>query len=192
MSAQEVVAVAVAVLVPIATTTAGVVNLLLQDRRMRRSRAGRRQTAFEDAAWQVALAAEVGRGCCSPQRRQCSRTPPAWRNVWLDDASELVSRTERALIDEVPHVPVSRLLFHRVRWRSAKIIRIGFCGTWGAIGYGSMGLLSGVLGGAVRDALVGETLSAVLIGGVRAAPAFWEVSAAATGPSRGPLRGRNT
>jgi hypothetical protein len=58
MSAQEVVAVTVAVLVPVVTAVAGVVSLLVQDWRVRRSSAGRRRLAFEDATRQVSRMVE--------------------------------------------------------------------------------------------------------------------------------------
>ncbi|MDJ0347137.1 hypothetical protein QMK19_38785 [Streptomyces sp. H10-C2] len=146
MSAQDVVALLVAVLVPMVTAAAGVVSLLLQDRRIRRSRAGRRQLAFEDATRQVAFAAEwwTARQLL-PSTPETLHEATAVAQGWLDEASELVNAAERARTDDEPHVSVSRLLLlYRFRHRSAKVIRVCFYGTVVAMAYGSMGLLSEV------------------------------------------------
>ncbi|MBO0511465.1 hypothetical protein J0695_06530 [Streptomyces beijiangensis] len=71
-------------------------SLMLQDRRMRRSRAGRRQLAFEDATRQVAFAAEWWKArqliASTPEKLQ-DATDVAQR--WLDEASERVTTAER-------------------------------------------------------------------------------------------------
>ncbi len=58
MNGQDFVAVAVAVLVPLATAFAGVLTLIVQDWRQRKSRADRRRLALEDATRQVAFVTE--------------------------------------------------------------------------------------------------------------------------------------
>lgn len=179
MGAQDVVAVSVAVLVPLVTAAAGVVSLMVQDRRMRRSRAGRRQLAFEDATRQVAFAAEWWKA-----RQLIASTPETLQDAtavaqrWLDQASELVNTAERARTDAEPQVSVSRLLLlYRFRHRSAKVIRIGFYGTLGTMAYGSLGLLGQAQDGGTRGDLVWGALWTVLIGVLALLLRFWAVSA---------------
>ncbi|WP_329546168.1 hypothetical protein OG548_19015 [Streptomyces sp. NBC_01356] len=176
MSAQDVVTVSVAVLVPVVTAAAGVVSLRAQDRRVRRSRAGRRRLAFEDATRQVAFAAEWWKAkqlvAATPEALQ---GPTAVANDWLDEASARVTAAEQADIDEETRVSVSRLLllyrFHR--W-SAKAIRIGF--------YAALAFMATVITVVLNDAESREavgfniwalTSSAMLALFLR----FWAVSA---------------
>lgn len=95
MNGQDVVAVFVAVLVPLVTALAGVLSLLVQDWRLRRSRADRRRLAFEDATRQVAFTVEWWTA-----RQLLPTTPEALQDVtavaqgWLDEASARVSAAE--------------------------------------------------------------------------------------------------
>ncbi|MEU0051406.1 hypothetical protein [Streptomyces sp. NPDC006309] len=128
MREQDVVSVSVAVLAPIVTAVAGVVSIVLQDRHQRRSRAGRRRLAFEDANRQVAFAVEWWKARqLLPSTPETLQGATALAHGWLDEASERVNTAERASTDEEPHVSVSRLLLlYRFPRRSAKAIRIGF------------------------------------------------------------------
>ncbi|MGW1761370.1 hypothetical protein [Streptomyces mirabilis] len=146
MSTQDMVTVSVAVLVPVVTAAAGVVSLRAQDRRVRRSRAGRRRLAFEDATRQVAFATEWWKAkqltAGTPEALQ---NPTAVANGWLDEASARVSAAEQAATDEESHVSVSRLLlFYRFHRRSAKAIRIGF--------YAALGFMTSVITVVMNDA----------------------------------------
>lgn len=58
MRTEQVVTIVVALLVPMVTGVVGSLGILFQDWRARRSRAGRRKLALEDATRQVAFATE--------------------------------------------------------------------------------------------------------------------------------------
>ena len=176
MSTQDVVTVAVAVLVPVVTAAAGVVSLLVQDRRLRRSRDGRRRLVFEDATRQVAFAAEWWRAkqltAATPEALQ---EPTAVANGWLDEASARVAAAEQPDLGEDPHVSVSRLLLlYRFRRRSAKAIRIGFYAVLGLMGFT---VLSIVFDKATRENTASWVAILVLSGLVALLLRFWAVSA---------------
>ncbi|WP_405999452.1 hypothetical protein [Streptomyces sp. NBC_00829] len=140
------VTVSVAVLVPVVTAAAGMVGLRAQDRQVRRSRAGRRRLAFEDATRQVAFATEWWKAkqltASTPEALQ---DPTEVANSWLDEASARVSAAEQADTDEEPSVSVSRLLLlYRFHRRSAKAIRIGF--------YAALGFMGSVITVVLNDA----------------------------------------
>jgi hypothetical protein len=67
MRTEQVVTIILALLVPVVTGVVGALAILFQDWRVRRSRAGRRKLALEDATRQVAFAAEWWKA------RQCRR-----------------------------------------------------------------------------------------------------------------------
>jgi hypothetical protein len=180
MSAQDVAAVAVAVLVPVVTAVAGVVSLLVQDWRVRRSREGRRRLAFEDATRQVTFAAEWWKATqLLPATPEMLQDTAAVAQGWLDEASARVTAAERARVDEEPHVSVSRLLLlYRMRHGSAKAIRIGF--------YASTGVMAIVTTGVLGDAqdgnpIVWDVLYLVLAGVLALLLRFWAVSADSAG-----------
>jgi hypothetical protein len=185
MSAQDVVTIAVAVLVPVVTATAGVVSMLIQDRRVRRSRDGRRRLVFEDATRQVAFAAEWWRAkqltAATPEALQ---EPTAVANGWLDEASARVAAAEQPSFGEDPHVSVSRLLLlYRFRRRSAKAIRIGFHAVLGLMAFI---VLSIVFDKTTREDTASWVSMLVLSGVVALFLRFWAVSAdSATGGRRG-------
>lgn len=136
MSTQDVVTITAAVLVPVVTAVAGVVSLLVQDRRVRRSRDGRRRLVFEDATRQVAFAAEWWKAKqLTADTPEALREPTAVANGWLDEASARVAAAEQPRTGEDPYVSASRLLLlYRFRSRSAKAIRTAF--------YAALGILA--------------------------------------------------
>lgn len=181
MSAQDVVSVSVAVLVPVVTAATGVISLVLQDRRLRRSRVGRRRLAFEDASRQVSFAAEWWAA-----QQLLSAEPETLRHgqetaqAWLDQASELVNGAERARTDEEPQVSLSRLLLlYRLHSRVAKAVRLGFYAALGAMACWSLVLITEVSSHGSGDAVTGETVTIVLIATALLLLRFWAVSAEA-------------
>ena len=58
MNAEQVIRIALTVITPILTAGIGIVALVIGDWRERRTQAGRRKVAFEDASRQVAFAAD--------------------------------------------------------------------------------------------------------------------------------------
>ncbi|MDX3749566.1 hypothetical protein [Streptomyces sp. AK08-02] len=177
------VTVSVAVLVPVVTAAAGVVSLRAQDRRVRRSRAGRRRLAFEDATRQVAFATEWWKA-----KQLTAGTPEALENPtevangWLDEASAQVNAAEQADTNEEPSVSVSRLLLlYRFHRRSAKAIRIGF--------YAALGFMASVITVVLNDAEsredVGFTVWVLASSGMLALfLRFWAVSADSPAPDQ--------
>ncbi len=140
----------VAVLVPVVTAAVGMMSLLVQDWRARRSRAGRRRLAFEEAT-------VVAQG-------------------WLGEASARVTAAEQERSDEEP--PVSRgrlLLLYRFRRRPAKVIRIGFYTSLGAMAFWSLAIVSDVLSG--QEGIGWDVAYLVLFGALALFLRFWAVSA---------------
>lgn len=176
MGTQDAVTIAVAVLVPVVTAAAGVVSLLIQDRRVRRSRDGRRRLVFEDATRQVAFAAEWWRAkqltAATPEALQ---EPTSVANGWLDEASARVAAAEQPHFGEDPHVSVSRLLLlYRLRRRSAKAVRIAFYAVLSLMGFT---VLSIVFDKATRENAASWASILVLSGVVALLLRFWAVSA---------------
>jgi hypothetical protein len=66
MKSEQVPSIAVALLVPVVAAVVGAVAIAFQDWRVRRSLAGRRKLAFEDATRQVALCWRVVEGHREP------------------------------------------------------------------------------------------------------------------------------
>lgn len=169
---ENVVAVSVAILVPLATALAGVLSLLLQDWRLRRSRADRRRVAFEDATRQVAFAAEWWTA-----QQLLPSTPESLQDAttvaqgWLNEAS---ARVDAA--DEPPPVQRGRLLLlYGFQTRSAKTIRIGFFTVLGVMAFTSLSILSSAVD---KDRDLGWLVVYLILFGVLALfLRFWAVSA---------------
>ncbi|MCM2422628.1 hypothetical protein [Streptomyces sp. RKAG293] len=176
MSTQDVVTIAVAVLVPVVTAAAGVASMLIQDRRVRRSREGRRRIVFDDATRQVAFAAEWWKAkqltAATPEALQ---EPTAVVNGWLDEASARVTAAELPSMGEDPHVSFSRLLLlYRFRRRSATAIRTGF---YAVLGLMSFTVLSILFDRSTREDTATWASILVLCGVVALLLRFWAVSA---------------
>jgi len=58
VTAAQIVPIVITVLVPIVTAMAGILGVMLQDWRVRKSQAGRRKLALEDAGSQVSFAVD--------------------------------------------------------------------------------------------------------------------------------------
>jgi hypothetical protein len=126
MDADQVVRIALTVITPILTAGLGIVALVIGDWRERRTRAGRRKLAFEDASRQVAFAAEWW----NASKLVADHSPDAEERAatraqhWLDEASALVDEFHSPAVDEKPAITLRRLLLafpmHR---RAARVLR---------------------------------------------------------------------
>src|SRR4029079_79644 len=112
MDADQVVRIALTLVTPILTAALGIVALVIGDWRERRTRAGRRKVAFEDASRQVAFAEEWWNASKlvadhSPDAEQHAATRA---QAWLDEASALIAESKPPPIDEKPAITLRRLL----------------------------------------------------------------------------------
>ena len=125
VATAQVVTIVIAVLVPIVTAIAGILGVMLQDWRVRRSQAGRRRLALEDARQQVTFAAEWWNAqtlvADSPAavKEATSRTA-----TWLEQASAQGSGSEIPAAEEKRRITFRRLLlFYPLQGITANIIR---------------------------------------------------------------------
>ena len=126
MDVDQVVRIVLTVITPILTAGLGIVALVIGDWRQRRTQAGRRKLAFEDASRQVAFAADWWNAsklvtADSPDAEQRAATRA---QAWLDEASALVAESKPPPVDEKPAITLRRLLlaFPMTR-RSARVLR---------------------------------------------------------------------
>lgn len=125
MDTDQVIRIALTVLTPVLTAGIGIVALVVGDWRERRTQAGSRKLAFDDASRQVAFASEWWNASKlvaeSPEAQQRA-AEQAQR--WLAEASTLVTRSEPPPVEKKPSVTLRRLLLafpmHR---RPARILR---------------------------------------------------------------------
>jgi hypothetical protein len=155
---EQVVNLAVALLVPIVTAVLGVLGVVVGDWRQRRTQAGRRKLALEDAGRQVSFAAEWWNA-----RKLVADSPEAMREAttraaaWLEEASALVAGSTPPPVDEKPPVTLRRLLlFYPLHGRTANILR--------GIFYGCVGFLLAAAGNAIDVALDPQARSQYLWG----------------------------
>jgi hypothetical protein len=148
VTSAEVVTIAVAVLVPIVTAILGVLGIAFQDWRQRRSDAGRRRLAFEDAGRQVSFATEWWNA-----RKLLVDSPEAMKEAtsravgWLEEASALVVEAKKVSIKEKPPLTLRRLLlFYPLKGRAANILRGVF--------FVSLAVMVEGVGSTITDALL--------------------------------------
>jgi len=126
MDADQVVRIALTLVTPILTAVLGIVVLVIGDWRERRTRAGRRKVAFEDASRQVAFAEEWWNASKlvadhSPDAEQHAATRA---QAWLDEASALIAESKPPPIDEKPAITLRRLLLaFPMQRRAARVLR---------------------------------------------------------------------
>jgi hypothetical protein len=128
MDADQVVRIALTVVTPILTAGLGIVALVIGDWRERRTQAGRRKLAVEDASRQVAFAAEWWNAsklvAHSPDAEQRAATRA---QAWLDEASALVAESKPAPVDKNPAITLRRLLLaFPMQRRAARVLRGAF------------------------------------------------------------------
>jgi len=140
-------AVAIAVLVPVVTAAAGVASLLLQDWRVRRSRVGRHRLAYEEAARQVAFAADWWKAQqLIPATEQELRAANTVARGWLAVAAARVAELDLAQGAQEPREFGGRLLLlYEFGNRRAKLIRAGFHASLVVLMLVSLGVSNAVL-----------------------------------------------
>ena len=124
MDTEQLIRIALAVVTPILTAGIGIVALVVGDWRERRTQAGRRKLAFEDASRQVEFAADWFNASklIAPGAEQQAA---ARAQAWLDEASLLIAESKPPPPDdETRSITVRRLLLaYPMHRRAARILR---------------------------------------------------------------------
>jgi len=148
MDADQVIRIALTVITPILTAGIGIVALVVGDWRDRRTQAGRRKLALEDASRQVAFAADWWNAskliADSPDAEQVAATRA---QVWLEEASALVAESKPPPVDEKPAITLRRLfLVYPMQRRAARILRALFYCCLGVVAFQVSGAMASALG----------------------------------------------
>jgi hypothetical protein len=148
MDADQVIRIALTVITPILTAGIGIVALVVGDWRERRTQAGQRKLAFEDASRQVAFAADWWNAsklvADSPDAEQRAATRA---QAWLDEASALVAESKPPPVDEKHSVTLRRLLLaYPMQRRGARILRALFYCCLGVVTFQVSGAMASALG----------------------------------------------
>jgi hypothetical protein len=148
MDADQVIRIALTVITPILTAGIGIVALVIGDWRDRRTQAGRRKLALEDASRQVAFAADWWNAskliADSPDAEQVAATRA---QVWLEEASALVAESKPPPVDEKPAITLRRLfLVYPMQRRAARILRALFYCCLGLVAFQVSGAMASALG----------------------------------------------
>jgi hypothetical protein len=108
---DQLVTIVAAVLVPLVTAAAGVLGVMFQDWRRRRSQLGRRRLAFTDAGRQVGFAIDWWNAkkmvTDSPDAMLEARSRAA---AWLEEASARVAGSELPISRRTQPITLGRLL----------------------------------------------------------------------------------
>ena len=125
MDAEQITRIALTVFTPILTAGIGVGALVIGDWRERRSQAGRRKLAFEDASRQVAFATEWWNAskliAVSPEEQERAS---ARAQAWLEEATTLVADSEPPPAEDKQAITLRRLLLaFPMERRAARILR---------------------------------------------------------------------
>ncbi|HEX4864071.1 MAG TPA: hypothetical protein VFV02_08365 [Acidimicrobiales bacterium] len=167
MTTTEIVQIVVAASIPIVTAVLGVLGIMFQDWRARRTQAGRHKLALEEASRQVSFAAEWWNA-----RRLLADSPEAMQEAtsrtlaWLEEASALVMESRPPPSEVKPPITVRRLLllsdpFQR---RAAKIIRGVFYASLGLLVLSTGTVISATLKASERQYLWDSVVVLALIG----------------------------
>jgi hypothetical protein len=148
MDSEQVIRIALTVVTPILTAGIGIVALVIGDWRERRTQAGRRKLALEDASRQVAFAADWWNAskliADSPDAEQRAVTRA---QAWLDEASALVAESKPPSVDEKSAITLRRLLLaYPMQCRSARILRALFYCCLGVVAFQVSGATASALG----------------------------------------------
>ena len=177
MTTAQIVPIVITVLIPIVTAMAGILGVMLQDWRVRKSQAGRRKLALEDASSQVSFAVDWWNAKkLIAESSEVVQEATKCGEDWLEEASARVIASELPTARQRSPITLRRLLlFYPLQGRAANIIRGCF--------YVSLGFLILFVGFTVSDVLesheyltedfIGLIVSAVLTLAFR----FWAVSA---------------
>jgi hypothetical protein len=128
MDADQIVRIALTLIAPILTAGLGIAALAIGDWRERRTQAGRRKLAFEEASRQVAFAADWLNAsklvADSPDAEQCAATRA---QAWLDEAIALVAEAKPPPVDDKTPITLRRLLLvSPMQRRTARVLRGAF------------------------------------------------------------------
>jgi hypothetical protein len=127
MNGDQVLQIVIVVVAPVVTAVVGLAALTVGDWRQRRTEAGRRKLAFEDATRQVAFATEwvnaVGLTADNPEAKKLAGAQAA---RWLEEASGLVGAAKPLPTDR-PVITLRRLLLaYPLHSRAARFFRTMF------------------------------------------------------------------
>jgi hypothetical protein len=123
---EQMIRITLTVVTPILTAGIGIVALVIGDWRERRTRAGRRKIAFEDATRQVEFASDwYNASKLIDDSPDAEQQAAAQAQVWLGEASDLVAESKpRPPSEEKRSVTVRRLLLaYPMHHRSARVLR---------------------------------------------------------------------
>ncbi|MBJ8348337.1 hypothetical protein [Antrihabitans sp. YC2-6] len=155
MGSKEFLSIGLAVLSPVLAAVLGALGLVIKDWRTRRSDAGRRKLAFDDAGRQVTFATEWWTA-----RKQVDESADTQREAqaraiqWLEEASARVAATHPPTDDPEPTVTTRRLLLaYPLESGTARACRAGLyiCLSFVFL------YLAGAVDSAVRPDTVGAT-----------------------------------
>ena len=125
MDTDQVIRIALTVLTPVLTAGIGIIALVIGDWRERRTHAGSRKLAFDDASRQIAFASEWWNAsklvADSPEAQQRAAQQA---QSWLDEASSLVARSEPPPVEQKQAITLRRLLLaYPMHRRAARTLR---------------------------------------------------------------------
>lgn len=125
MDTDQVIRIALTVLTPVITAGIGIVALVIGDWRERRTQAGGRKLAFQDASRQVAFASEwMNASKLVADSTEAQQRATEQAQSWLDEAAALVTKSELPPVEHQPAITVRRLLLvHPMHRRAARILR---------------------------------------------------------------------
>jgi len=147
MDSEQIIRIALTIVTPILTAGIGIVALAIGDWRERRTQAGRRKLAFEDASRQVEFASDWYNASklIAPDGEQAAA---AQAQTWLDEASELVDQwkpTPRS--EEKQSITARRLLLaYPMERRGARVLRGFYYFFLGMVIFQVSGALGSALG----------------------------------------------
>lgn len=118
--------IAIALVVPVVTAVLSVLGVAFSDWRARRSQAGRRKLALEDASRQVSFAAEWWNArMLVADSPKASQEAAARAMAWLEEASALVTVSTPPPVAAAPAITLRRVfLLHPLRRRQARVLRV--------------------------------------------------------------------
>lgn len=145
MDSEQIIRIALTIVTPILTAGIGIVALAVGDWRERRTQAGRRKLAFEDASRQVDFASDWF-NASKLIVPEAEKAAAARAQGWLDEASNLVDEWKpEPRSEEKRSITVRRLLLaYPMHRRSARILR--------ALYYFFLGLVAFQISGALGSA----------------------------------------
>ncbi len=148
MDADQITRIALTVFTPILTAAIGIVALVIGDWRERRSQAGRRKLAFEDASRQVAFATEwwnASKLVASSPDDQARATARA--QAWLEEATTLVAESTPPPVEDKQAITLRRLLLaFPMERRAARVLRAFFYFCLGLVVFQVSSTLSSAFG----------------------------------------------